>query len=65
MSWDQCAYLAEKDGEPEESPEKTGEWAVFLLCWNDAGGNVFYVPRYLWLAGRVAEHVAETNKFWG
>ena len=57
MSWDSCDYLDQPHGEPE--------WAVFLLCWNDAGGNVFYVPRHLWKAGRVAEHVAETNKFWG
>lgn len=57
MSWDQCSYLAEKGGEPE--------WAVFLLCWNDAGGNIFYVPKHLWQAARVAEHVAETNRFWG
>jgi len=57
LSWDQCVFLEQQQGEPE--------WAVFLLCWNDAGGNVFYVPRHLWQAGRVAEHVAETNKFWG
>jgi len=57
MSWDQCAYLSEKDTEPE--------WALFLLCWNDAGGNVFYVPKHLWQAARVAEHIAETNQHWG
>lgn len=57
MSWDQCAYLKQKDGEPE--------WALFLLCWNDAGGPVFYVPKHLWQAARVAEHIAETNRHWG
>jgi len=57
MGWDQCDYLKEKEGEPL--------WAVFLLCWNDAGGNVFYVPKSLWEAGRVAEHVAETSRSWG
>ena len=56
MSWDQCAYLNEKVGEPE--------WALFLLCWNDAGGPVFYVPKHLWQAARVAEHIAETNRHW-
>lgn len=57
MSWDQCAYLKQKDGDPE--------WALFLLCWNDAGGPVFYVPKHLWQAARVAEHIAETNRHWG
>lgn len=56
MSWDQCTYLGEKDGDPE--------LALFLLCWNDAGGPVFYVPKYLWQAAKVAEHIAETNRHW-
>jgi hypothetical protein len=56
MSWDACDYLSQMSGEPE--------WAMFLLCWNDAGGPVFYVPKHLWQAARVAEHVAETNQFW-
>lgn len=57
MSWDQCDYLSEKDGDPE--------WALFLLCWNDAGGPVYYVPKHLWQAAKVAEHIAETNRHWG
>ena len=57
MSWDQCQYLKEKDSEPE--------WALFLLCWNNAGGPVFYVPKNLWRAARVAEHIAETDRSWG
>lgn len=57
MSWDQCAYLKQKDGD--------SEWALFLLCWNDAGGPVFYVPKHLWISARVAEHIAETNRHWG
>lgn len=57
MSWDQCAYLKQKDGNPE--------WALFLLCWNDAGGPVFYVHKHLWQAARVAEHIAETERHWG
>lgn len=56
MSFDACDYLKE----PSEEPE----WAMFLLCWNDAGGPVFYVPKHLWLAARVAEHIAETKQFW-
>ena len=56
MSWDQCRFLDEVSGEPE--------WAMFLLCWNDAGGPVFYVPKHLWEVARVAEHVAETDRHW-
>jgi len=51
MSWDQCRFVDD-------------EWAMFLLCWNDAGGPVFYVPKYLWAVARVAEHVAETERHW-
>lgn len=57
MSWDQCAYLSQKNAEPE--------WAMFLLCWNDAGGPVFYVPKHLWQAAKVSEHIAETERHWG
>ena len=56
MAWDSCNYLAEKAGE--------SEWIIFLLCWNDAGGPVFYVQKHLWEAARVAEHVAMTNAVW-
>ncbi len=56
MSWDQCDYLKEKRGD--------SQWVVFLLCWNDAGGPVFYVPRHLWKQARVQEHIEETNGFW-
>lgn len=56
MSWDACDYLSELNGTPK--------WAMFLLCWNDAGGPVFYVPRHLWKAARVEEHVAATRGFW-
>ena len=53
MAWDSCTYLAEKSGDPE--------WAMFLLCWNDAGGPVYYVPKHLRQAARVVEHMAATN----
>ena len=56
MSWDSCTYLAEYSGEPQ--------WAMFLLCWNDAGGPAYYVPKKLWDAARVAEHMAATNAVW-
>ncbi len=56
MAWDSCTYLAEKFGDPE--------WAMFLLCWNDAGGPVYYVPKQLWNAARVSEHMAATNAVW-
>lgn len=51
MSWDQCKYL-------------DADWAMFLLCWNDAGGPVYYVPKHLWLAARMAEHIAATDHHW-
>ena len=54
MAWDSCTYLAEKSGDPE--------WVLFLLCWNDAGGPVFYVPKSLWQLARLAEHMASTNQ---
>lgn len=57
MSWDACRFLNEVTGDPE--------WAMFLLCWNDAGGPVYYVPKHLWESARVTEHVAETNRHWG
>lgn len=56
LAWDSCTYLTEKSGDPE--------WANFLLCWNDAGGPVFYVPKRLWNAARVDEHMAATNTVW-
>lgn len=51
MSWDQCRYLDE-------------EWAMFLLCSNNAGGDSFYVPKALWQAAQMAEHIAATELFW-
>ena len=54
MAWDSCTYLTEKSGDPQ--------WVLFLLCWNDAGGPVYYVPKSLWQAARVVEHMAATNQ---
>ena len=56
LGWDSCAYLNEPSGEPQ--------WVMFLLCWSDSGGPVYYVPKFLWQAARVGEHMAMTNKAW-
>lgn len=56
MSWDSCDYLQELEGEPQ--------WVIFLLCWNNAGGHVYYVPKHLWQAARVTEHIAATDNAW-
>lgn len=56
MAWDSCTYLSEKSGDPQ--------WVLFLLCWNDAGGPVYYVPKSLWPAARVVEHMAVTDTVW-
>lgn len=54
MTWDSCCYLQEVSSEPE--------WVIFLLCWNNAGGPVYYVPKHLWSAARVTEHIAATER---
>lgn len=56
LGWDSCTYLDEPAGDPQ--------WAMFLLCWNDAGGPVYYVPKHLWQLARVEEHMALTNQAW-
>ena len=56
MSWDSCCYLQEPLGEPQ--------WVIFLLCWNNAGGAVYYVPKQLWATARVTEHIAATENAW-
>lgn len=56
MSWDSCYYLQEWTGEPQ--------WVIFLLCWNNAGGHVYYVPKPLWNTARVTEHIAATDNAW-
>ncbi len=53
MSWDACHYLDEASGDPQ--------WAIFLLCWNNAGGPVYYVPKHLWVQARVNEHIEATS----
>ena len=56
MSWDDCSFVTEADGR--------SNWVLFLLCWNDAGGPVYYVPRSLWSYARVDEHIAATQQAW-
>ena len=54
MSWDVCNYLDEAYGDPQ--------WVMFLMCWNNSGGPVYYVPQHLWPKARVTEHIEETNR---
>ena len=54
MSWDVCEYLDEPDGEPQ--------WVMFLLCWNNAGGPIYYVPKHLWIQAKVTDHIKATNQ---
>jgi hypothetical protein len=56
LAFDVAKYLQEPSGEPQ--------WALLLTCWNDAGGSIYYLPRHLWAAARIAEHIAETNRHW-
>jgi hypothetical protein len=53
MSWDVCNYLDEATGEPQ--------WVVFVMCWNNAGGPCYFVPKHLWGQARVTEHIEATN----
>lgn len=56
IAWDDCRKLSEVSGE--------SEWAVFLIFWNDAGGPVYYLPKSLWSAARLEEHIAATHTVW-
>lgn len=53
MSWDVCHYLDEAADNPQ--------WVIFMLCWNNAGGPVYYVPKHSWQAARVTEHIEASN----
>ena len=53
MSWDVCNYLDEASGDPQ--------WVIFVLCWNNAGGPVYYVPKHLWVQAMITEHIEATN----
>jgi hypothetical protein len=56
LAFDDCKYLQEKSGE--------AQWVLFLTCWNDAGGSVYYLPRHLWQAAHVEDHLAATDGLW-
>ena len=53
MSWDNCCYLQEAKDEPQ--------WVTFLMCWNNAGGPTYYVPKKLWDIARVEKHIVLTE----
>lgn len=53
MSWDVCEYLDEPTDEPQ--------WVIFMLCWTNAGGSIYYVPKHLWGKARMTEHITEIN----
>ena len=53
LSWDACDYLTESVGDPQ--------WVMFLMCWNNAGGPAYYVPKRLWAQARVTDQIAATN----
>ena len=53
MTWDACNYVDEAPGDPN--------WVMFLICWNNAGGPVYFVPKHLWVQARVVEHIQATN----
>ena len=53
MSWDVCEYVLESAGDPQ--------WVMLLLCWNNAGGPTYYVPKHLWEQARVIEHIRTTK----
>lgn len=55
MSWDHCGYVGE---------DAASGWFVFLLCWNNAGGPIYYVPQPLWESARVVEHLAAHAADW-
>ena len=55
MSWDACDYVM---SDPDT------EWVIFLLCWSNAGGPSYYVPKSLWEAARFEEHYKLHNEHW-
>lgn len=55
MAWDDCNYL---------NKDKTTGWAFFLLCTNNSGGPIYYVPENLWEKAKLVEHMAMHNQTW-
>jgi len=56
LAFDDARFLPEQSGAPR--------WALLLTCWNDAGGSVYYLPKNLWQAARLEEHVGATDTVW-
>lgn len=52
LEGDSCCYI---QGEPR--------FIMFLLCWNNAGGPVYYIPQNLWTDNVIAS-VQQTEHFW-
>lgn len=50
LVFDVCEYIAEASG--------ACHWVLFVSITNNAGGDSFYVPSYLWHEAIVAEHFA-------
>jgi hypothetical protein len=55
MVWDHCDYV---------NRDPASGWFVFLLCWNNAGGPIYYVPQALWETARVEEHLKVHIESW-
>ncbi len=56
MAWDHCDYLKEDAGE--------ANFGVLNCIWNESGGPLYFVPRRLWLAARLEEHMEMTGSVW-
>ncbi len=56
IAFDQCSYVQELSGEPM--------YVLLMTIWTDAGGPVYYVPKSLWSAARLEEHMLATNAAW-
>jgi hypothetical protein len=52
LEGDACCHI---QGEPK--------FIMFLLCWNNAGGPVYYIPQHLW-TDNVIQSVHQTESFW-
>jgi hypothetical protein len=55
MSWDIADYI---DNDPN-----TG-WACLMICWNDAGGSLYYIPKILWSSALIEQHINKSKTFW-
>lgn len=42
IDWDVCAVI-------------NNAWLVITYCWNNAGGNVYYIPKSLWQHAKIQQ----------